>query len=112
MSEFIPPATRFINLPDGFAMRLGGQLDGARVAYESVGRLNEARDNVVLILTGMSPDAHVAAHPGNPSPGWWEKMVGSGKPVDTDRWHVICMNPLGSCKGSTGPATFWFRPWG
>ncbi|MGC4856685.1 homoserine O-acetyltransferase MetX [Micromonospora sp. DT4] len=105
MKEFVPPATRFISLPDGFAMRRGGVLNGARIAYEAVGRLNEARDNVVLILTGMSPDAHVAAHPDDPSPGWWEHMVGSGKPIDTDRWHVICMAALGSCKGSTGPAS-------
>ncbi|MEO3781510.1 homoserine O-acetyltransferase [Micromonospora sp. B11E3] len=105
MREFIPPATRFITLPDGFAMRRGGVLDGARVAYEAVGRLNEARDNVVLILTGMSPDAHVAAHPDDPTPGWWEHMVGPGKPIDTDRWHVLCVNALGSCKGSTGPAS-------
>ncbi|WP_327070984.1 homoserine O-acetyltransferase [Kitasatospora sp. NBC_01250] len=103
MREFIPPATRFIDLPDGFAMKRGGALHGARIAYESFGRLNAERDNAVLLLTGLSPDAHAASHPDDPSPGWWEAMLGPGRPVDTDRWHVICVNSLGSCKGSTGP---------
>jgi homoserine O-acetyltransferase/serine/homoserine O-acetyltransferase len=103
MREFIPPATRFVGLPDGFTMRRGGTLHGARIAYETFGRLNGERDNAVLILTGLSPDAHAAAHLEDPSPGWWEAMLGSGKPIDTDRWYVICVNSLGSCKGSTGP---------
>ncbi|WP_131738730.1 homoserine O-acetyltransferase MetX [Actinomadura roseirufa] len=105
MREFIPPATRFVDLPAGFAMRHGGVLDGARIAYETYGRPNAARDNAVLILTGLSADAHAASHAGNPSPGWWEAMVGPGGPIDTDRWHVICVNSLGSCKGSSGPAS-------
>jgi homoserine O-acetyltransferase len=103
MREFIPPATRFVCLPDGFTMKRGGTLHGARIAYETFGRLNAERDNAVLILTGLSPDAHAASHPEDPSPGWWEAMLGPGKPIDTDRWHVICVNSLGSCKGSTGP---------
>lgn len=105
MSEFIPLATRFINLPAGFAMKRGGALHGARIAYETFGQLNAARDNVILILTGLSPNAHAASHPDDPTPGWWEAMLGPGKSIDTDRWHVICVNSLGSCKGSTGPAS-------
>ena len=105
MSEFIPPGTRFQALSSPFAMKRGGTLRGARVAYESWGRLNEAADNAILILTGLSPDAHAASHAGNPDPGWWEGMLGAGKPIDTDRWFVVCVNALGSCKGSTGPAT-------
>src|SRR5947207_15748515 len=105
MTEFIPPATRFVRLPDGFTMKRGGVLHGARVAYETFGRLNAERDNAVLILTGLSPDAHAASRPEEPSPGWWEAMLGPGKPIDTDRWYVICVNSLGSCKGSTGPAS-------
>ena len=103
MREFIPPATRFVDLPAGFAMRHGGALNGARIAYETFGRPNARRDNVVLILAGLSPDAHAASHPEDPTPGWWEAMLGPGKPIDTDIWHVICVNALGSCKGSTGP---------
>ncbi|XVS61735.1 homoserine O-acetyltransferase MetX [Actinosynnema sp. CA-299493] len=103
MAEFVPPATRFVDLPAEFPMRLGGVLHGARVGYETVGELTPARDNVVLLLTGLSPSAHVATHPDDPTPGWWEAMVGPGKPIDTNRWHVVCVNSLGSCMGSTGP---------
>ena len=105
MREFIPIATRFIKLPAGFAMKRGGTLRAARVAYESFGKLNAARDNAILILTGLSPNAHAATHVEDATPGWWEDMLGPGKPIDTTRWHVICVNPLGSCKGSTGPAS-------
>jgi homoserine O-acetyltransferase len=103
MGEFVPPATRFVDLPAGFAMKRGGALYGARIAYETFGELNAARDNVVLLLTGLSPDAHAASHAEDPTPGWWEAMLGPGKPIDTDHWHVVCVNSLGSCKGSTGP---------
>ncbi|MFC8448801.1 homoserine O-acetyltransferase [Kitasatospora sp. NPDC057223] len=104
MSEFIPPATRFVDLPDGFPLKRGGALHGARIGYEAYGPLDAAHD-VILILTGLSADAHPASHPGDPRPGWWEAMLGPGRPVDTDRWSVICVNSLGSCKGSTGPAS-------
>ena len=92
-------------LPSPFAMKRGDALHGARVAYETWGQLNAAGDNAILILTGLSPDAHAASHPANPAPGWWEPMLGAGKPIDTDRWFVVCVNSLGSCKGSTGPAS-------
>ena len=86
-------------------MKRGGELHGARIAYETWGALNAARDNAVLIVTGLSPDAHAAANAGNPEAGWWEAMLGPGKPIDSDRWFVICVNSLGSCKGSSGPAS-------
>lgn len=105
MAEFIPPATRFFNLPSPFAMRRGGSLTGARLAYETWGTLSPARDNAILIHTGLSPSAHAASREDNPEPGWWEAMIGPGKAIDTRRWFVICANPLGSCKGSTGPAS-------
>jgi homoserine O-acetyltransferase len=59
----------------------------------------------VLIFTGLSPDAHVCSHLDDAAPGWWESMVGPGKPIDTLHWYVVCVNSLGSCKGSTGPAS-------
>jgi len=105
MTEFIPPGTRFLDLPSPFEMKRGGVLHGARVAYETWGTLSAARDNAVLILTGLSPDAHAAANEANPEAGWWEGMLGPGKPIDTTRWFVVCVNSLGSCKGSTGPAS-------
>lgn len=105
MTEFIPPGTRWFNLPSPFPMKRGGALHGARLAYETWGTLDAERGNAILILPGMSPDAHAASNPANPTPGWWEWMIGPGKPIDTNRWFVICVNALGSCKGSTGPAS-------
>lgn len=105
MTEFIPPGTRFVDLPSPFPMKRGGALLGARLAYETWGALNAARDNAVLILPGLSPNAHAASNAGNPAEGWWEGMLGAGKAIDTDRWFVVCVNPLGSCKGSTGAAS-------
>lgn len=105
MTEFIPPGTRFHALPSPFPMKRGGELHGARVAFETWGQLNAAADNAVLIVTGLSPDAHAARNAGNAEEGWWEAMLGPGKAIDTDRWFVICVNSLGSCKGSTGPAS-------
>ena len=104
-NEFIPVGSRFVDLPDDFRMKSGGHLHHARIAFETFGRLSEQRDNAILICTGLSPDAHVASRPDDPTPGWWEQMVGPDKPVDTKRWFVICVNSLGSCKGSTGPAS-------
>jgi homoserine O-acetyltransferase len=86
-------------------MKRGGTLSGARLAYETWGRLDADAANAVLVLTGLSPDAHAAASDRDPAPGWWEAMVGPGKAIDTDRWFVVCANSLGSCKGSTGPAS-------
>lgn len=85
-----------------------------QLAWESWGELSAARDNAILILTGMSPDAHAAASEDNPEPGWWDFMIGPGKPIDTNRWFVVCANSLGSCKGSTGPASInpeTGKPW-
>ncbi|MBN8728478.1 MAG: homoserine O-acetyltransferase [Xanthomonadales bacterium] len=100
----MPDARRWFALPSPFPMKRGGALRGARLAYETWGTLNAAGDNAVLILTGLSPSAHAASNAEDPSPGWWEDMVGPGKYIDTGRWFVICPNTLGSCKGSTGPA--------
>ncbi len=99
------PATRFAALPDPFHFWRGGALSEGRVAYETWGNLNEARDNAILLFTGLSPSAHAASSPEDPSPGWWEKMVGAGKAIDTDHYFVICVNSLGSCFGSSGPAS-------
>jgi len=97
-------ARQWFALSSPFRMKRGGELVGARLAYETWGTLDATRGNALLILTGLSPSAHAASNALDPSPGWWEEMVGPGKPIDTDRWFVICVNTLGSCKGSTGPA--------
>jgi homoserine O-acetyltransferase len=98
-------ARQYFSLPSPFAMRRGGELVDARLAYETWGTLNAARDNAILILTGMSPGAHAASSAADHAPGWWEDMLGPGKHIDTEHWFVICVNSLGSCKGSTGPAS-------
>jgi len=87
-----------------FTMHRGGCLESPRIAYETWGELNVKGDNAILLYTGLSPSAHAASSPENPAAGWWEDMIGSGLPLDTDRYFVICVNSLGSCFGSTGPA--------
>ena len=98
-------ARRYHDLSSPFRMKRGGELHGARVAFETWGTLNDAKDNAILILTGLSPSAHAASNAIDPSPGWWEDMIGPGRAFDTDRHHVICVNSLGSDKGSTCPAS-------
>jgi homoserine O-acetyltransferase len=98
-------ARRIAKLNQPFPMRLGGVLRQVEIAYETWGELSTRRDNALLIFTGLSPPAHAASSPDDATPGWWEDMVGPGRPIDTRRWFVICINSLGSCFGSTGPAS-------
>ena len=93
-----------LTLDGVFAMRRG-QLRQPTIAFETLGRLNPRADNVVLVFTGLSPSAHIASSPQDPSLGWWEDMVGPDKPIDTERYFILCLNSLGSCFGSTGPAS-------
>lgn len=97
-------AREFLTLPAPLRM-VDGVLEQVTIAYETWGQLSAARDNGVLLFTGLSPSAHAAASVRDPSPGWWEPMLGTEKPIDTARYFVICVNSLGSCFGSTGPAT-------
>lgn len=100
-----PGAARFLHLEGPFSMRHGGTLHGVELAYETWGTLNEARDNALLICTGLSPRAHARSSADDSTPGWWEAMIGPGQAIDTDRYFVICFNNLGGCFGSTGPAS-------
>ncbi len=86
-------------------MRRGGVLHSPDIAYETWGTLSSARDNAILIFTGLSPSAHATSSAEDPSPGWWEQIVGPGRAIDTTRYFVICVNSLGSCYGSTGAAS-------
>jgi homoserine O-acetyltransferase len=85
----------------------GGRLPSVRVAYETWGTLNAARDNAVLILHALTGDSHVAGAPGpgHRTAGWWGDVVGPGRAIDTDRWFVIAPNMLGGCQGTTGPSS-------
>ena len=83
----------------------GGTLPNVTVAFETYGQLNKSGDNAILICHAISGDSHVARHNDKDEPGWWEILVGPGKPVDTDRFFVICPNLLGGCRGTTGPGS-------
>jgi homoserine O-acetyltransferase len=92
-------------VPGKFPMHRGGFLDRPVIAYETWGELQGDGDNAILLFTGLSPSAHASSSPANPAGGWWEDMIGAGLPLDTDRYFIICVNSLGSCFGSTGPAS-------
>ena len=83
----------------------GGELPELTLAYETWGTLSPARDNAVLLHTGLSASSHARSHARNTNPGWWEEFIGPGLPIDTKRFFVICTNLLGGCYGSTGPAS-------
>src|SRR5918998_2024218 len=88
------------------AMDAGVALSPFQVAYQTYGTLNAARTNAILICHALTGDQHVAnVHPVTGKGGWWETMVGPGRPVDTDRFFVICANVIGACMGTTGPAS-------
>lgn len=93
-------------LPAPLPLDGGGELTSAHVAYETYGTLADDRSNAILLCHALTGDQYVASpHPLTGKPGWWERMVGPGKPIDTDRHYVICANVIGSCMGSTGPAS-------
>jgi homoserine acetyltransferase len=88
-----------------FSLTYGKQLSSFDIAYETWGSLNPAKDNAVLLHTGLSASSHAASTKSNPSEGWWEKFIGPGKALDTNQLFVICTNSLGGCYGSTGPSS-------
>jgi homoserine O-acetyltransferase len=94
----------------------GVELAPFQIAYQTYGALNAARSNAVLVCHALTGDQHVAnVHPVTGKPGWWETMVGPGKPIDTERYFVICPNVIGACMGSSGPSSTDPRsgkPWG
>ncbi len=95
----------------------GARIDGYQLAYETYGELNAARDNAILVCHALNASHHVAGvYADQPQDiGWWENLIGPGKPVDTDRFFVLGVNNLGGCHGSTGPASVnpkTGKPWG
>ena len=100
-----PPSNSLV-LPHPLSLDSGAVLSDVRIAYETYGALNADKSNAVLICHALTMDQYVASpHPITGKPGWWEQSVGPGKIIDTDRFHVICANVIGSCMGSTGPAS-------
>jgi homoserine O-acetyltransferase len=107
MDHAEPPAIahQHVAFADGFSLDCGVVFDDLVVAYRTYGTLNAARSNAVLVCHALTGDQYVAeTHPVTGKPGWWEQVVGPGRPVDTGRFFVICANVLGGCMGSTGPA--------
>ena len=110
-----------VNFDDGMMLECGTALRRLTVAYRTYGTLNADRSNAVLVCHALTGDQYAAEpHPVTGKPGWWDTVVGPGRPVDTNRFFVICPNVLGGCMGSTGPlsnrelpdGTVLDEPWG
>jgi homoserine O-acetyltransferase len=98
--------SRRVVLPGPLRLDGGALLAPVEIAYETYGTLAPGGGNAMLVCHALTGDQHLAsAHPRTGKPGWWQRMVGPGRPIDTDRYFVICTNVLGSCMGSSGPAS-------
>jgi homoserine O-acetyltransferase len=96
----------FCEPPHELTLKSGEKLGPLTLAYETYGRLNADKSNAILTFHALSGDAHAAFyHKGDKNPGWWDPMIGPGKAFDTDKYFIVCSNVLGSCKGTTGPAS-------
>ncbi len=102
-----PPGRRQFADVGTLALEARGALPDVRVAYETWGTLSATRDNAVLVLHALTGDSHVSgpAGPGHPTAGWWDALIGPGRPLDTDTWFVVAPNVLGGCQGTTGPGS-------
>ncbi|MEH3108240.1 MAG: homoserine O-acetyltransferase [Sphingomonas fennica] len=97
---------RTVTLPGPLALDGGGSLAPVSIAYETYGRLDADGGNAILVCHALTGDQHVASqHPITGKPGWWSRMVGAGRPIDPARHFIVCSNVLGSCLGTSGPAT-------
>lgn len=110
-----PIGAQRITLDKPLDLEFGGSLPALEIAFETWGRPSRQKDNVVLVCPAFSGHSHVNSHDGDPSPGWWEGMVGPGLAFDTDDYFVVCASLLGGSYGTTGP---WSvepatgKPWG
>lgn len=100
-------AWKDFRMAGGLDLENGSRLSELTVRYETYGRLNAAGDNAVLVCHALSGDHHCAGIHSlkDPRPGWWNNLIGPGKPLDTNQYFVICSNCLGGCQGSTGPTS-------
>ena len=110
-----PGNRQFIEIPR-FVTQSGFELGRVTVAYETWGELNPDRSNAIYICHALTGDSHVAgpASPGHVTSGWWDSLVGAGRPIDTDQYFVVCANILGGAQGTTGPSSISLdgNPWG
>lgn len=114
--EGLAPGSRHFVDIGSLRLETGESLPQVRVSYETWGTLNAARDNAILVEHALTGDSHVSgpAGAGHPTPGWWDGLIGPGRPLDSDRWFVVASNVLGGCQGTTGPSSQApdGRPWG
>ena len=99
---------KFVTFPEKFELESGEYLPELTIAYETVGTLNEKKDNAILIIHALTGDAHCCGYHSNDpdeKPGWWDQLIGPGKGIDTNKYFVICSNILGGCSGTTGPTS-------
>ncbi len=102
---------------EAIGLKGGARIEGYQLAYETYGELNAERNNAILVCHALNASHHVAGVYANEpeNVGWWDNLIGPGKPVDTDRFFVLGVNNLGGCHGSTGPSSVDPRtgkPWG
>ncbi|HVZ40637.1 MAG TPA: homoserine O-acetyltransferase [Candidatus Kapabacteria bacterium] len=98
-------ALRLTQSDEPFVLESGATLAPLVAAYETYGRLNAARSNAIVVCHALTGSAHAAGHDKQGRAGWWNGLIGPGCAIDTERWFVICPNVIGSCYGSTGPAS-------
>ena len=100
------PARGVMRLERPLRLDSGARLEGVEIAFETYGRLDAARANAILVCHALTGDQHLAStHSVTGKRGWWDRMVGPGRPLDPERHFIICSNVLGGCMGSTGPAS-------
>ena len=106
MATVLASTSSSLQLVQPLRLDSGQALDRVTVAYETYGELAPDKSNAILVFHALTGDQYLASpHPITGKPGWWSRMVGPGKPIDTSRFHVICANVIGGCMGSTGPAS-------
>jgi homoserine O-acetyltransferase/O-succinyltransferase len=110
-------APQVAHFSEPLTLTCGRELSNYELVYETYGVLNAERSNAVLICHALSGNHHAAGYhsPDDRKPGWWDECIGPGKPVDTTRFFVVCLNNLGGCHGSTGPSSInpvTGKPWG
>ena len=108
LDEVNNPTSPVVEFTDGPGLKLeGGQvLSPFKIAYQSYGELNADKSNAILVCHALTGDQHCAnVHPITGKPGWWELLIGPGRPIDTNRFFVICPNIIGGCMGPSGPAS-------
>src|SRR4026209_1553895 len=106
LAQIANPQSHIVHFNEKLPLDCGSELAQFSIAYQTYGELNAAKSNLVLVCHALTGDQHVAnVHPVTGKPGWWETMVGPGKPIDTNRYCVLCPNVIGGCMGSTGPSS-------